>query len=133
MLARALAASGKMPAASGGDGVPSSTLQSDPGAAPQLIKRSIALRAKHRLHQDIPGPTYQLHAPGVVVPHPRNRAGDPVKSLRTKQLIGDSAQSGCDPFEANSNAVAVFEAEESRVASSVEWESYQKDFEERSN
>ena len=42
-----------------------------------------------------------------VVPHPRNRSGDPVKSLRTMQLNGTVAKEGYDPVEANSNGVAV--------------------------
>ena len=41
------------------------------------------------------------------VPHPRNRSGDPVKSLRTMQLNGTVAKEGYDPVEANSNGVAV--------------------------
>ena len=42
-----------------------------------------------------------------VVPQPRNRSGDPVKSLRTMQLKGTVAKEGYDPVEANSNGVAV--------------------------
>ena len=42
-----------------------------------------------------------------VVPHPRNRSGDPVKSLRTMQLNGTVAKEGYDPVEANSSGVAV--------------------------
>ena len=41
------------------------------------------------------------------MPHPKNRGGDGVKSLRTKQLTSSIAHDGCDPIEANSNAVAV--------------------------
>ena len=67
------------------------------------------MRAKYRLDQNKPEPTYQLHAPSQVVPHPKNRGGDSVKSLRTKQLTGDIANDGCDTIEAHGNAVAVFE------------------------
>ena len=42
----------------------------------------------------------------LVVPHPKNRGGDPVKSLRTMQLTAIIVE-GYDPIEANSNAVAV--------------------------
>ena len=42
-----------------------------------------------------------------MVPHPRNRSGDPVKSFRTMQLDGTVAKEGYDPVEANSNGVAV--------------------------
>ena len=45
----------------------------------------------------------------MVVPHPRNRGGGAVKSLRTKQLTGEILANGCDPVEACSNAVAVQE------------------------
>ena len=45
--------------------------------------------------------------PLLVVPHPKNRGGGPVKSLRTKQLHGTVAVNGYDPIEANVNAVAV--------------------------
>ena len=48
----------------------------------QMIKRSIILRAKYRLEQG-PGPTYRVLPPQIVVPHPRNQGGGPVKSLRT--------------------------------------------------
>ena len=78
----------------------------------QMIKRSIALRAKYRLEQGVPGPTYRVLAPGLVVPHPRNRGGDPVKSLRTKELSGTAIYDGFDPLEACSNAVAVQEQTE---------------------
>ena len=72
----------------------------------QLIKKSIALRAKYRLEQGSE-PTMRLFAPPLAVPHPKNRGGDPVKSLRTSQLSGSIVQDGCDVVEANSNAVAV--------------------------
>ena len=77
----------------------------------QIIKHSIALRAKWRLGQG-PGPTYRVLSPQIVVPHPRNRGGDLVKSLRTKQLSATVVVDGCDPLEACSNAVAVQEQTE---------------------
>ena len=77
----------------------------------QIIKKSIAMRAKYRLNQGA-GPTFRLLPPGLVVPHPRNRGGDPVKSLRTKELSGTVLVDGCDPLEACSNAVAVQEQTE---------------------
>ena len=77
----------------------------------QMIKRSIAFRAKYRLEQG-PGPTYRVLSPQIVVPHPRNRGGDLVKSLRTKQLSATVVVDGCDPLEACSNAVAVQEQTE---------------------
>ena len=77
----------------------------------QMIKKSIVFRAKYRLEQG-PGPTYRVLSPQLVVPHPRNRGGDPVKSLRTKELTGAVVVDGCDPMEACSNAVAVQEQTE---------------------
>ena len=77
----------------------------------QMIKRSIIFRAKYRLEQG-PGPTYRVFPPQIVVPHPRNRGGDPVKSLRTKELSGTILVDGCDPLEACGNAVAVQEQTE---------------------
>ena len=72
----------------------------------QVIKKSIAFRAKYRAKQG-EGPTLQRYSPALAVPHPKNRGGDGVKSLRTKQLTSSIARDGCDPIEGNSNAVAV--------------------------
>ena len=77
----------------------------------QMIKKSIVFRAKYRLEQG-PGPAYLMLSPQNVVPHPRNRGGGPVKSLRTKELSGTVVVDGCDPLEACSNAVAVQEQTE---------------------
>ena len=77
----------------------------------QLIKKSIALRAKYRADQGHATPTIRVYAPPLVVPHAKNRGGDPVKSLRTIQLSGTIACEGCDPIEGSSNAVAVLESE----------------------
>lgn len=46
-------------------------------------------------------------SPLLVVPHPNNRGGGPVKSLRVMQLDGTVAKEGYDPVEANSNGVVV--------------------------
>ena len=73
----------------------------------QVIKASIAFRAKYRLDLSMPTPTIKHYSPALAVPHPKNRGGDPVKSIRTMQLSGDIVRDGCDPIEANSNAVAV--------------------------
>ena len=77
----------------------------------QLIKKSSVFRAKYRLEQG-PGPTYRVLSPQSVVTHPRNRGGDPAKSLRTRELSGMVCHDGCDPLEACSNAVAVQEQTE---------------------
>ena len=69
----------------------------------QIIKQSICFRAKYRVEEK------KVISPLSVVPHPKNRGGDPVKSLRTMQLNGTLTVEGYDPVEANSNAVAVDE------------------------
>ena len=46
-------------------------------------------------------------APSLAVPHPKNRGGDPVVSLRTKELAAFVAKADCDVVEAKSCAVAV--------------------------
>ena len=78
----------------------------------QIIKKGIALRAKYRAEQG-DTPTIKVFAPPLVVPHGKNRGGDPVKSLRTRQLSGTIACDGCDPIEGCGNAVAVLESESS--------------------
>ena len=65
------------------------------------IKQSICFRAKYRVDPK------KVMSPLLVVPHPKNRGGDPVKSLRTMQLNATVAVEGYDPIEANCNAVAV--------------------------
>ena len=60
----------------------------------QIIKKGIALRAKYRVEQG-DTPTIKVFAPPLVVPHGKNRGGDPVKSLRTRQLSGTIACDGC--------------------------------------
>ena len=69
----------------------------------QIIKQSICYRAKYKIEDK------RVLGCLSVVPHPKNRGGDPVKSLRTKQLAGTLIVEGYDPLEANSNGVAVEE------------------------
>ena len=69
----------------------------------KIIKRSIAYRARFRVESK------KVVAPFQIVPHPQNRGGDPVKSLRTKQIIYDIMKDGYDPIDANSNGVLVEE------------------------
>ena len=63
-------------------------------------------RAKYRTDSK------KVISPLSVVPHPKNRGGDPVKSLRTMELSGTALVDACDPLEACSNAVAVQEQTE---------------------
>ena len=64
-----------------------------------------------------------------VVSHPRNRTGDPVKSLRTMELNGTVCKEGYDPVEAHSNVVAV--EEKSAVAGGGTGTYIQDDFAEK--
>ena len=89
------------------------------GPDTQKIKQSLALRAKYRI-----GPK-RYFSPLLVVPHPKNRGGDPVKSLRTIQLNGDVAVGGYDSLEANCNAVAV---EDKPAVAGVKKETFQESF-----
>ena len=43
---------------------------------------------------------------GAFVPHPKNRGGDPVKSLHTRLINGMIVEHGFDPIEAGANVVA---------------------------
>ena len=94
----------------------------------QIIKRSIAYRAKYRVNQDIPEPTFKVYGPWSVVPHPKNRGGVPVTSLRTKELTGTIVLEACDVNEANNSAVAV-EDQPQGGPRLVDWESFQSFFE----
>jgi len=78
----------------------------------QKIKQSICFRAKYRVDPK------KVMSPLLVVPHPKNRGGDPVKSLRTMQLNATVAVEGYDPIEANCNAVAV---EDKPAVAGGEW------------
>ena len=72
----------------------------------QVIKQSIAYRAKYRKGQG-PTPCIKMFSPALAVPHPKNRGGDPVVSMRTRELGNFIAREGNDPMEAASSAVAV--------------------------
>ena len=72
----------------------------------QVIKQSIAYRAKWRANLEIASPTFKTVPPPLIVPHPSNRC---VTSLRTKQLVGSTVKEACDVEEANNSAVAVEE------------------------
>ena len=85
----------------------------------QIIKQSICFRAKYRVDPK------KVISPLSVVPHPKNRGGDPVKSLRTMQLNGTLVVEGYDPIEANSNGVA---AEQKPAVAGGSGTSFQDDF-----
>ena len=91
---------------------------------PQIIKRSIAYRAKYRSELGAT-PTYKIVAPMSVVPHPKNRGGVPVTSLRTKELVGIIVKEACDELEANFSAVAV-EEKPADIGSAIFQASFEK-------
>ena len=91
----------------------------------QVIKQSIAYRAKWRANPQITSPTFKTVPPPLIVPHPSNRC---VTVLRTKQLNGEIVQHACDVEEAQNSAVAVEENPD--LAPDSEF-SFQKKFEAR--
>ena len=72
-----------------------------PESSASVIKRALAYRAKYRVESKKVVPPFE------VVPHPVNRGGDPVNSIRTQELIRAIFKDGYDPIEANSNGVLV--------------------------
>ena len=97
----------------------------------QIIKQMICLRAKYRKGSAEDGPTIlSAISPSLVIPHPENRGGDPVRSLRTKQLSSQVSVDGCDVFEANASAVCVEEhPSQAEGVGILRWQSYQDNFE----
>ena len=86
----------------------------------QIIKQSICYRAKYKVSQNV------MYSPLSVVPHPKNRGGDPVKSLRTMELTGTLVKDGYDTIEANGNGVCV--EDRPAVAGVVGWTPFQDAF-----
>ena len=70
-----------------------------------IIKRALCFRAKYKTGDD--GPGIKFLPALLAVPHPKNRGGELVVSLRTKALCEFICKSGCDKQEAMSAAVAV--------------------------
>ena len=87
----------------------------------QIIKQSLCFRAKYKVGKKVMSPL-------LVVPHPRNRGGEPVKSLRTMQLNGTVVKAGYDSVEANNSAVAV---EEKPAVAGKDGIYFQDDFEKK--
>ena len=92
----------------------------------QMIKRSIAYRAKYRKGQG-PGPYIKTFSPALAVPHPRNRGGDAILSQVTKKLGCTIAIDGHDPVEAASSAVAVEAHAHGKL--NLVWGTFQSHFE----
>ena len=71
----------------------------------QIIKQSLCYRAKYRTGDN--APCIKCMTASLAVPHPRNRGGDPVVSMRTKELAEFIAKEGCDKEEASTGCLAV--------------------------
>ena len=88
----------------------------------RIIKQSLCFRAKYRVSEN------KLISPLLLVPHPKNRGGDPVKSLRTMQLNAEICSEGYDSIEANNNGVAV---QEKPAVAGGSGTRFQEDFEQK--
>ena len=65
----------------------------------QLIKRMMQFRAKYRVSNRT-----SKYNPGLVVPHPKNRGGDPMApNYASSELGGTIAFDGYDGIDANTN------------------------------
>ena len=74
------------------------------GPDSKVIKQSLAYRAKYKSKRN--PPRMVLHC-WQIVPHPKNRGGEPIRTTRTKTLAGDIAYNGYDPTEATVDSVVV--------------------------
>ena len=70
----------------------------------KVIKASLAYRAKYKSKRQ--NPRLTLYA-WQIVPHPKNRGGEPIRTSRTKTLAGDRTYNGYDPTEATVDSVVV--------------------------
>ena len=74
------------------------------GPDSKVIKASLAWRAKYKSKRNPPRMVLQC---GQIVPHPKNRGGEPIRTSRTKTLAGDITYNGYDPTEATVDSVVV--------------------------
>ena len=70
----------------------------------KIIKQSLQYRAKYKSKRQ---PSKQTFLCGQIVPHPSNRGGEAIRSLRTKCFVADILHAGCDSVEASVDAMAV--------------------------
>ena len=70
----------------------------------RVIKLSLFYRAKYKTKRQAPRQNLRCCQ---VAPHPKNRGGDVIRTVRTKVLTGDILYSGYDPTEATLDLVAV--------------------------
>ena len=74
------------------------------GPDSKVIKASLAYRAKYKSKRHRPKMVLQSWQ---IVPHPKNRCGEPIRTLKTKTLAGDILYNGYDPTEATVDSVVV--------------------------
>ena len=70
----------------------------------KVIKASLAWRAKYRTRRQAPRQNLKCCQ---LVPHPKNRGGEPIRATRTRTLTIDILESGYDPIEATVDSIAV--------------------------
>ena len=74
------------------------------GPDSKVIKQSLAYRAKYKSKRNPPRMVLKCWQ---IVPHPKNRGGEPIRTSRTKTLAGDITYNGYDPTEATVDSVVV--------------------------
>ena len=74
------------------------------GPDSKVIKQSLAYRAKYKSKRHRPKMVLQSWQ---IVPHPKNRCGEPIRTLKTKTLAGDILYNGYDPTKATVDSVVV--------------------------
>ena len=74
----------------------------DAASKAQIIKQVNALIAKHKVCDENNYPVSM-----GVHPHPANRGGNAINSMKCKELISQIVEDGFDPIEANMNGVCV--------------------------
>ena len=77
---------------------------SDEGPDSKVIKASLAYRAKYTSKRH---PPRRILFAWQIVPHHKNRGGEPIRTTRTKTLAGDIVYNGYDPTEATVDSVVV--------------------------
>ena len=83
------------------------------GPDSKVIKASLAYRGKYKSKRNPPRMVLQC---GQIVPHPKARGGEPIRTTRTKTLAGDIVYNDYDPTEATVDSVVVEVAVDGRGA-----------------
>ena len=76
----------------------------DEGPDRKVIKECLAFRAKYVTKRQ--APRQNLHC-WQILPHPKNRGGEPIRATRTRALTIDMLESGFDPTETTVDSIAV--------------------------